>query len=257
MDIDWDNAYKTIDNKGYIQLSVRIGGKTYRTREHVVVWEKYNGVTLNGYHVHHINGIKGDNRIDNLQLLSPLEHSRLHKGFFIKDGEWYKYCPVCGILKVLSDDNFYEYKNKNNNTYHPACKECEKLRKKIYVSNNQEKVADARKQYYESHKEYYAKQQKERRKNNVELIKEKAHQSYVDNKTYYNEYSKQYGKSHRRELQDKQNESRALSRDMTNQKRREYRALNKDAINEKQREYRKKKRDTLKEEKANEQNNLM
>lgn len=50
-----------------------------RVFEHIVIWEQYNHCKIKpGYIIHHINGIKDDNRIENLQLLTSGEHSALH-----------------------------------------------------------------------------------------------------------------------------------------------------------------------------------
>ncbi len=47
--------------------------------EHRLIYEKYHGVIPDGYHVHHINGDKSDNRIENLVALSKQKHNTVHK----------------------------------------------------------------------------------------------------------------------------------------------------------------------------------
>ena len=47
-------------------------------RLHRTVWEFHNGPIPAGYDIHHIDGDRANNDIDNLQLLEGSEHGRVH-----------------------------------------------------------------------------------------------------------------------------------------------------------------------------------
>jgi len=66
----------------------RYGVQVY---EHRVVWEDANGPIPPGHHVHHRNGNKLDNRLENLELLTHGDHIRLHLQGRTRDGQGGKY----------------------------------------------------------------------------------------------------------------------------------------------------------------------
>jgi len=73
-----------LNDNGYV--IVRRNGKKYF--EHRLVWQGVNGQIPNGCVIHHKNGIKTDNRIDNLELI---ENNSIHKAVYhqgrIPEGE--------------------------------------------------------------------------------------------------------------------------------------------------------------------------
>lgn len=69
----FDNKKFTLRPSGYYSLTL-----DDRTYMHRYVWEFYNGKIPEGYDVHHINEIKSDNDVKNLECLLKGEHTRHH-----------------------------------------------------------------------------------------------------------------------------------------------------------------------------------
>lgn len=66
---------KGLKNKGgYIQDSFRVDGKNIAKRRNRLVWETFNGEIPEGMQVNHINEDKTDNRLENLNLMTPKEN---------------------------------------------------------------------------------------------------------------------------------------------------------------------------------------
>ena len=57
----WAPDYPRATSNGYV-------------REHIMVWEKANGPLPDEHIVHHLNGLRADNRIENLAALMRSEH---------------------------------------------------------------------------------------------------------------------------------------------------------------------------------------
>ncbi len=90
--------------------------------EHILVVEKNIGRFLKQpEEVHHINGIKNDNRIENLKLCAThKEHMRYEQGYELRERIWYKPCKTCGE-KLELESNFYK---RSNGRYFYMCKGC-------------------------------------------------------------------------------------------------------------------------------------
>jgi hypothetical protein len=76
------NGGKKLDQRGYIRISSHnhpfkdVDGYVF---EHRLVMEKHLGRYLNTTeHVHHKNENKSDNRLENLELMTQVEHTRRH-----------------------------------------------------------------------------------------------------------------------------------------------------------------------------------
>lgn len=88
-----DLVYTRDDKTGYHLNS------TLRKRLHRSIWEHHNGEIPEGYHIHHVDGDKSNNDIENLQLLSASQHQYLH-GKQIENIEKMRRIQVEGRMKA-------------------------------------------------------------------------------------------------------------------------------------------------------------
>jgi hypothetical protein len=74
-----------IIKNGYVSVRMSKNNKIHWRSLHRLMYETYLGNIPDGMHVDHINGIRTDNRIENLRLLTPLENNKNRK--FLCRGE--------------------------------------------------------------------------------------------------------------------------------------------------------------------------
>lgn len=82
------------------------------------VWEEANGCHIpHGFQVDHINEDKTDDRLENLQLILPVENSRKYIRHAINTGKIVKYidmiCPICGRV--------FQFERRNLSTHPNLC----------------------------------------------------------------------------------------------------------------------------------------
>ena len=113
-----------------------------RVTLHRYVWEKANGKIPLKMVIHHVDGDRFNNRLENLELMTYFNHKRIHAGWLRDEGGWtHKPCPNCG-LKPLSE--FY----KQGGGYQSKCKPCNLVHNAKYAEKHKEQIKKSKLRYW-------------------------------------------------------------------------------------------------------------
>lgn len=96
--VRYPNTKRRYTNRqGYVMVLVSTGSPALYRAEHRLVMEAALGRPLTPFeHVHHLNGDKADNRLENLWLVGNREHQNLHDSPQTKPRRVALVCKVCG-----------------------------------------------------------------------------------------------------------------------------------------------------------------
>ena len=163
---------KFIDKEGYKWVGLMNNDKKRKIIfVHRLVYEAFKGQIPEGLQIDHINGIRDDNRLINLRLLTPKENSN-NKHYF----EQYKEIDKLRNLK------YKERRNQYSKQYRENHKEEIKKYTKMYNQAHKEEIREKEKQYRKEHKDEIKERKKKYREEHREEINRKRREQYRLNK---------------------------------------------------------------------------
>ncbi len=131
-----------LDARGYYYFCVYQSGKQKNIKLHTARYERHHGPLKKGFIIHHRDGVKTNNDIENLEAMTQKDHVRLHSGWIRTNGAWtHKTCSICKESLPLSD-----FSTRRSRSGLPEkvpidfCKACGNIRKKIWSDSNRNHV---------------------------------------------------------------------------------------------------------------------
>ena len=87
----------------YVKISRKISNDGTQWFEHRWVWTKHNGTIPECMHVHHINGKRYDNRIENLALVTNKQNQKKKQGlgYSVRGSRYYSHRVINGVHTYL------------------------------------------------------------------------------------------------------------------------------------------------------------
>lgn len=172
---------------------------------HRLVYETFKGPIPEKLQVDHINGIRDDNRLINLRLLTHKENNQNHHHL-----EQYK---------EIEKEKYIKNKEKKKE-YYDNNKEAIKERLKNYYDKNKDIIIERTKINYEKNKENRKKYNKDYYEKHKDQMREYCKKYSEKHKEQIKEYNKEYRNNHKEELLDYGRKYRENNREEINKKRR-------------------------------------
>ena len=91
---------------GYVRVWLMEEGKRVSKMVHCLVYKTQGDNVLHKRHIHHINGNKADNRIQNLIAVTSAQHGELHR--LLKAGKTAEYRALIRTIRKENKQKLYE-----------------------------------------------------------------------------------------------------------------------------------------------------